>query len=184
MPKSFAFALYFDAALENQILELWNVLARRKITSLLIDSGSRPHMRLSVTTADDLELPKLRTTVESFAAQEGPVAISFSAAGGFFTDETSLFLTPAPTIQLLAFHDRFHELLQVMGVESLDVYQPGNWFPHCSVAQELPRNRLADAFAVFQELKLPLTGHICDVGMVELTPFQEYCAFSLDGDMC
>ncbi|KAJ7546213.1 hypothetical protein O6H91_08G029700 [Diphasiastrum complanatum] len=146
MPKDYAIELYFDAALENQVLKVWNILARRQVSTLLIEIGARPHISLCFPTSTDLDQTKLRTLLESFAAQERPLAVTFTARLG---------------IQLGGF------------------YQPGSWFPNCPVAQELPKDRVGDAFNALRDLKLPLKGHICSIGLVDLSSSNNQFVYDL-----
>eukprot|EP00850_Spirogloea_muscicola_P021392 SM000247S08281 [mRNA] locus=s247:77691:79024:+ [translate_table: standard] len=181
MPKGYAVELYFDAALENQILKTWNVLARKQISTRLIETGARPNISLSVHT--ELQPSKLRTAMENFAQQQQPIAVSLASIGSFAAADGILFFSPAPTTALLTLHEQFMEVLKRLGIQSSGQYTPGMWFPHCMVAQEVPRERVAQAFATLRDFRLPLTGHLCDIGLVEVWPVHEHYSFPLGGDM-
>eukprot|EP00897_Mesotaenium_endlicherianum_P007542 jgi/Mesen1/6816/ME000035S06204 len=180
MSKSYAIELYFDTALENQILKIWNVLARRQISSTLIDIGSRPHITLSVH--EDLDPAKLRTAIENFAQQQQPTVVTLSAVGSFSAPEGVFFLAPTPTTQILTLHDHFQELLKRLSIQADAQYLPGSWFPHCIVAQDVPQDKSIETFSNLQGFKLPLSGHLCDIGLVESRPVKEQYSFPLGGD--
>eukprot|EP00850_Spirogloea_muscicola_P013204 SM000088S23745 [mRNA] locus=s88:531409:532731:+ [translate_table: standard] len=207
MPKGYAVELYFDAALENQILKTWNVLARKQISTRLIETGARPNISLSVHP--ELQPSKLRTAMENFAQQQQPIAVSLASIGSFASADGILFFSPAPTTALLTLHEQFMahdtvtgdvfnalpdiqvllrslgsgEVLKRLGIQSSGQYTPGMWFPHCMVAQEVPRERVAQAFSTLRDFRLPLTGHLCDIGLVEVWPVHEHYSFPLGGDM-
>eukprot|EP00250_Pteridium_aquilinum_P004939 c15115_g1_i1 orf=221-769(+) len=180
MPDGYSVKLYFDPALENQILKIWNVLARRQISTQLIENEDRPHITLF--TAPSLEPSKLYGVIKSFAAKQQPLAVVLSAVGSFATEENVLFLAPTPTVSLLAFHEQFFELLKREGLDIGEFYQPGSWIPHCTVALNVPKGRIADAFSIIRDFKLPLTGHVYDIGLAEFAPVREQFSFALGAE--
>lgn len=180
-PPKYEVHLYFDSALENQILKIWNVLAQRQLSSALIEQGSRPHFCVSVH--DDIEPTKLRTAIENFAQQQRPTAVALAALGSFSSADGALFLAPTPTTALLTIHNHFQELLKRLGVPVTPPYAVGSWFPHCEVARRIPRDKLGDSFALLLGFRLPLGGHLCDIGLVENRPeMREIYVFPLGGD--
>nr|KYP50521.1 hypothetical protein KK1_027677 [Cajanus cajan] len=50
MSQGFIVELYLDPTLENQVLKAWNVLARRQISTHLIEMESQPHITLLSST--------------------------------------------------------------------------------------------------------------------------------------
>ncbi|GLJ28315.1 hypothetical protein SUGI_0556540 [Cryptomeria japonica] len=177
MSQGFAVELYFDPALENQVLKAWNVLARRQISTQLIEIEARPHITLF--SSPILDPSKLQNIIKNFAAKQEPLALTLSAVGSFSTEENVLFLTPTPSLSILTFHSELCDLLKREGIEVSDIYQPDSWVPHCSVAQDVPRNRMAEAFCILRDLKLPISGHIFDIGLVEFSPVRELFSFPL-----
>lgn len=65
------------------------------------------------------------------------------------------------------------------GVEIGEDYSPDSWIPFCSVAQEVPKSRMAEAFSVLRDLKLPVSGYAMDIGLVEFSPVRELFSFPL-----
>jgi 2'-5' RNA ligase len=180
MPDGYAVELYFDPALENQVLKIWNVLARRQISTQLIEIEARPHITLFARSS--LESTKLYSVIKSFAAKQQTLAITLSAVGSFAAEDNVLFLAPTPTIPLLSLHEQFYEVLKKEGLEVAECYQPGGWVPHCTVAANVPKARIADAFSILRDFKLPLTGHVYDMGLVEFSPVREHYSFSMGAE--
>ncbi|XP_010254520.1 PREDICTED: uncharacterized protein LOC104595482 [Nelumbo nucifera] len=177
MAQGYGVELYFDPALENQVLKAWNVLARRQISTQLIEMESRPHITLFSSPA--LDPPKLENVVKTFASKQEPLALSFSSIGSFPNEANILFLAPTPTLSLLQFHSQLCDALKKEGVEISEDYSPDSWVPYCSVAQQVPKNRMAEAFSVLRDLKLPVTGYAMDIGLVEFSPVRELFSFPL-----
>ncbi|XP_054825259.1 uncharacterized protein LOC129322850 [Prosopis cineraria] len=177
MSQGYAIELYFDPALENQVLKAWNVLARRQISTHLIEIESRPHITLFSSPCVDSA--KLESVVKSFAAKREPLPISFSSIGCLPNDNNVLFLSPTPSIWLLQFQSQLFDAMKKEGFEIGEDYRPDSWIPYCAVAQEVPKIRMAEAVCVLRDLKLPVSGYAMDIGLVELSPARELFSFVL-----
>ncbi|CAM8999778.1 unnamed protein product [Rhodiola kirilowii] len=177
MSESYSVELYFDPALENQVLKSWNVLARRQITTQLIQIESRPHITLFSTSSIDPS--KLENILKSFASKHEPLFLTFSSIATSSSDKYVLFLAPTPSMSLLRFHSEMCVLLKKEGVEIGDEFRPNEWLPNCEVAQDVPKSRMAEAFTVLRELKLPVSGYGMDIGLVEVSSVREVFSFML-----
>ena len=177
MSQGYAIELYFDPALENQVLKAWNVLARRQISTQLIEIESRPHITLFSTSS--IEPTKLESVIKAFASKQEPLSLSFSSIGTLSNDNNVLFLAPTPSMSLLQFHSQLCEVMKKEGIEIGEDYRPDSWIPYCAVAQEVPKARMAEAFCVLRDLKLPVTGYAMDIGLVEFSPVRELFSFVL-----
>ncbi|XP_050225783.1 uncharacterized protein LOC126675217 [Mercurialis annua] len=175
--QGFAIELYFDPALENQVLKAWNVLARRQISTQLIEIESRPHITLYSTQF--VEPTKLESIVKSFALKQEPLPLSLSAVGGLPNDKNVLFLAPTPSLSLLQFQSQLCDALKKEGIEISEDYRPDSWIPYCAVAEDVPKARIGEAFCVLRDLKLPVTGYAMDIGLVEFSPVRELFSFVL-----
>lgn len=181
MSQGYAIELYFDPALENQVLKAWNVLARRQISTQLIEIESRPHITLF--SSPTIEPAKLESIIKTFASKQEPLPLSLSTIGSFCNDNNVLFLAPTPSIPLLQFQSQLCEAIKREGIECGDEFRPDSWIPYCPVAQEVPKTRMAEAFCVLRELKLPVTGYAMDIGLVEYSPVRELFSFVLGNNV-
>ncbi|XP_062151324.1 uncharacterized protein LOC133859804 [Alnus glutinosa] len=177
MSQGYAIELYFDPALENQVLKAWNVLARRQISTQLIEIESRPHITLFSSAF--IDPAKLENVVRSFASKQEPLPLSFSSIGSLPSDNNVLFLSPTPSLSLLQFQSQLCDAMRKEGIEIGEEYRQDSWIPYCAVAQEVPRTRMAEAFCVLRDLKLPVTGYAMDIGLVEFSPVRELFSFVL-----
>ncbi|XP_010928574.1 uncharacterized protein [Elaeis guineensis] len=186
----YAVELYFDPALENQVLKAWNVLARRQISTQLIEMAARPH--LTLLSSPSLDPLKLHSALRSLASRLDPLPLSLSSVGAFPSSSSSniaaggggggggvLFLAPTPSSALLHVHSQLCDALKKEGVELPEEFRPDAWVPHCSVAQDVPRSRMAEAFCILRDLKLPVSGYAMDIGVVEFSPVREIFSFPL-----
>ncbi|KAK7271696.1 hypothetical protein RJT34_27809 [Clitoria ternatea] len=177
MSEGFAIELYLDPALENQVLKAWNVIARRQISTSLIEMESRPHITLFSTPF--LEPSKLESIVKTFASKHDPFQLTFSSIGTFSNDNNILFLSPTPSLSLLHFQSQLCDAIRREGIDVPDHYAFNSWIPYCSVAHNVPKPRMAEAFSVLRDLKLPVSGYAIDIGLVEFSPVRELFSFVL-----
>ncbi|GMH13358.1 hypothetical protein Nepgr_015199 [Nepenthes gracilis] len=177
MSQGYAIELYFDPALENQVLKAWNVLARRQISTQLIDIQSRPHITLF--SGSYLDPSKLEPLIKNFAAKQEPLPLSFSSIGSLPNENNILFLSPTPTLSLLQFQSQLCDLMKKEGVEIGDEFRVDSWIPYCPVAQQVPKSRMAEAFGVLRDLKVLVSGYAMDIALVEFPPVRELFSFML-----
>ncbi|XP_073038233.1 uncharacterized protein [Primulina eburnea] len=177
MSQGYSIELYFDPALENQVLKAWNVLARRQISTHLIEIESRPHITLF--SSPFVDIAKLENVLRNFCLKQEPLSLSFSSVGSLPIENNVLFLGATPTLSLLQFHSQLCDSLKKEGIELGAEYRPDTWIPYCSVAEEVPKTRVAEAFTILRELKLPVSGCGMDISLVEHPPVRELFSFSL-----
>ncbi|CAI9277046.1 unnamed protein product [Lactuca saligna] len=122
---------------------------------------------------------KLENIVKGFASKQDPLPLSFGSIGSLPNDNNVLFLAPTPTLPLLQFHFQLCDAMKREGIEIGEEYRPDSWIPFCPVAEEVPKNRMAEAFTVLRDLKLPVTGYAMDIGLVEYSPVRELFSFVL-----
>ncbi|KAL1200355.1 hypothetical protein V5N11_003715 [Cardamine amara subsp. amara] len=177
MSEGYAIELYFDPALENQVLKAWNVFARRQISTKLINTESRPHITLFSTSFFDST--RLESVIKTFVSKQEPISISFSTIGSFSNDNNVLFLSPIPSLSLLQLQSQLCETMKKESVEIPEDYRVDSWVPFCPVALEVPKSRMAEAFSVLRDLKLPVNGYGMEIGLVEFSPVREVFSFPL-----
>ncbi|RCV11509.1 hypothetical protein SETIT_2G191500v2 [Setaria italica] len=195
----YAVELYFDPALENQVLKAWNALARRQLGTRLIDAAARPHLALLHLPAAALPPPgtgaggdpliRLGPSLRALASRLDPLPLALSSlaalpASASSPNDNVLFLAPTPSAALLGLHAQLCELLRKdAGVEVPDAFRPDHWVPRCAVAVDVPRGRMAEAFCVLRELKLlPVSGYGMDIALVEVgAVVRELVSYPLGG---
>ena len=173
----YAVVLYFDKQSENFIQEIWSDLSTNGIPSEIHHVGIRPHITLAIY--DELTCQPCDSELSRFAPQTAHLHLSFTHLGFFTQPERVLFLAPTPTKELLDFHTRIHQLLAQQTKGPWEQYQPGQWVPHCTLALALDQENLEKASAICGSIKLPVTMHATQIGVVEFLPAAEMVHFDL-----
>jgi 2'-5' RNA ligase len=136
----FSVELNFDPAAEARVRALWRELADAGLCTLLPDIGARPH--LSVSVYDTADPDRLRQAVERVARRSRQFELHLKAVGVFPGGGHAVYLVPTVTLDLLRLHQAFHAEAGPLGIAPWPHYLPGSWVPHCTVALEMPAERI------------------------------------------
>jgi hypothetical protein len=141
----------------------------------------RPHVSLGV--CEDLDAARFEPEFMAFAAATPTREVHFASVGLFPNGDAGvLFLAPVVTPDLLEMHDAFHRLFARYAVSPQSYYLPGNWVPHCSLALNIPRDRLAAAVdASSRSAGLPIRGCYESIGLMQYLPAKDVYTSPLSG---
>jgi len=149
--------LRLDAALESQVVDVWEALDAAGVRSLATTSHRRhlPHLSLAVGPS----LNELSS--DAVAGLVPPASVTFSATATFGPEGGVVFLVVQPTAELLEFHAQV--IARCGEVDAL--YRPGSWTPHVTIAYGLPEADLGRAVQAAVRL-LPLSGSYAALDVV------------------
>ena len=164
----FVIELYFDPSTEAGIRDAWKAIDEAGISDSMLESDYRPHVSLGV--CDLLETDSLAQELSTFAASVAPFRLSFSNIGIFSTSEGVVFLGVTVTEELLNIHTAFHEIFKKYAQEQREYYTVGRWVPHCTLAFGLSEHQIAEAVTICQQITLPISTEIKEIGLVEVSP--------------
>lgn len=173
----YAVLLYFDDQTEQSILNLRHALIEQGFPSMLDKVGDRPHISLAGFSTVDCDI--LISLVQEYANDMEPFNVQLGAIGTFPTNENVLFLSPAPTIQLLTYHQEFHQQLSKSKLISSPYYAPTNWIPHCSVEMNIPDEQLPKAIEFCSKIFKPIFGQFQEIGVIEFQPIKHLAKWPL-----
>ncbi len=173
-----AVVLYFDPITETAILQLRQMLRKNGIP--LNRAGEvRPHVSLAVF--DEAEPAGLMSLVKSLAYETSALPVTLNAIGSFPGEEGVIFLGLEPTLPLLNLHHRVYDRLAGMSLNANVHYLPDHWFPHCTLAIELPAQTVPAAIEVGRAAFSALTGQFMDVSLLAFYPIKYLGTFRLIG---
>jgi 2'-5' RNA ligase len=154
--------MYFDEQADAAVRRLWLLLSGAGLPSLATRTHRqhRPHVSLAV--ADSLagaDLTPLR-----FALMSPRPTLRLYVLGTFPGNEGALFLGVQVTAELLAFHADTHAALAGQPIRHWAYYLPGNWIPHCTLAEGLDESEAAQAFGLLAGYR-PITATVTSAGI-------------------
>ena len=154
--------MYFDGQADAAVRRLWQRRADAGLPSLATRTHRRhrPHVSLAVAESlADANLAPLRTLLMSRRPALSLYTLStFPAATG------ALFLGVQVTTELLAFHADVHAALGGQPIQHWAYYLPGNWIPHCALAEGLDTSEAGRAFELLADYR-PITAQVTSAGI-------------------
>jgi 2'-5' RNA ligase len=171
----FGVILYFDDQTETSILNVWKSLAENRLTSSMLTEGIRPHITLAIF--DDLDCRPCENELKKITSKTASPLIQFTHLGLFTYPEPVIFAAPLVTKALLDFHYELHEKLTVDGKDPWELYLPGRWVPHCSLALGYKAEKQSEIFQFCQVLPLPMHVQAVQLGVVSFKPVKDLFNF-------
>jgi 2'-5' RNA ligase len=161
-----AIEMYFDDLADASVRKLWRALADAGLPSLATFTHRRHRPHVSLTVAGSLagaDLTHLRSVLRAHQPTLQPYVLgTFPGSGG------ALFLGVPVTTELLAFHADVHAALAAQPVDHWPHYLPGNWVPHCTLAEGLGKDEASAAFGLVYGYE-PITATIASAGIKDTT---------------
>ncbi|MGG0731207.1 2'-5' RNA ligase family protein [Bacillus paramycoides] len=161
----YAIVAFFDDSTEQYLEEIWRELREHSISNYSIETkDKRPHITLA--SYDYLDKESFMKDMDKFYDSKSKVEIVFSVLGVFFNTGT-LFISPTSSKALLDFHNNHHEYFNTYNIEPNSLYIPGNWIPHCTIANRLSPDKLTEAFTYCSQKIDKLKAQIKKVSLLE-----------------
>jgi 2'-5' RNA ligase len=171
--------LYLDERSSDVIVENWKQQASEDISRFMLEEGYHPHITLGA--CEDISLEQCGEALESFAAGTRPLTLEMPYIGIFPHDKGAVFLGVTMTDRLLAYHKSFHEILGIHGRAVDDIFSPGKWVPHCSMAYHESPEKDLRAIQLYMALKLPMIATCDRLAVIEFPPWKERLVLPLGG---
>jgi hypothetical protein len=166
---TYSIGAFFDIQTETEIRRVWKIMADSGIAEYLYQSDNRPHITLTIF--DDLDLDRTSAMLCNLAGEYTRIPVSFQSIS-IFPNSNAVFLAPLVTPQLVKFQESVHKaLISFANLPDYPYYLPGQWIPHCSIANYMPPENLIPAVQkAIETLSLPITGWITEVGLTSFRP--------------
>ncbi|KAL2347798.1 hypothetical protein Fmac_001798 [Flemingia macrophylla] len=116
----------------------------------------------------------------SMLMKHEPLPLSFSSLTTFPSHpDNLLFFAATPSAALLHLYSYLCDAIRKESVEIADQFAVDSWIPHCAVERHVPKQRIAEAFSVRRELKLPVSRYVVDITLVQFSLVRELFSFAL-----
>ncbi|MEC0238484.1 2'-5' RNA ligase family protein [Paenibacillus dokdonensis] len=134
--------VHFEQEIELVIKKIWRELSELSISSYAEEVINRkPHITLA--SYEDVNVDDFIYSFDNLFDRQPRFHLELSVLGTFIHSGT-LFLTPTPSRVLLDIHAKLHKALGEYQTDS-DLYLPGQWIPHCTIANRLSQDKLLEA---------------------------------------
>jgi len=154
----------FDDELNKKIYNLWQELRDESISTYAFEvSNRKPH--ITIASYRQLDLNSFVQHLDSYLEDKKSIELSFPSLGSFI-GTGALFYAPLVTENLFQFHQKFHTHFQ--GIQDPhSLYNPGQWIPHCTIANRLSTEKLLEAFLYCTTHYQGLKGQIQEIAIID-----------------
>jgi 2'-5' RNA ligase len=168
---------YFDDKTEERIGKYMQYIARRSGNTWMLDAKVPPHMTIAAfhTKREDMIMERLNQEIPKLQAG----MIQCVSVGAFFP--YVLHILPVLNKDLNELSASINEIvLEVPDTKISSYYQPMQWMPHITLAKQLNKQEMQEAFAAMQEQFVPFSGKIIKIGIAKTNPYQELGMWDLN----
>jgi len=176
---NFAVEMFFDAAADERVREVWERIAKAGLPSRLLENGSTPHVSLGVCA--ELDPRAFAEELREFAAGEPRISARLVSVATFANREGVVFFGVVATRDLLDLHARFDAMFDRAARGPWEYYRPGRWVPHCTLTTALDPAQVAAALRVCAETTLPMQVTLAEVAIVENPSVKVHARFPFTG---
>ncbi len=156
----------FDEKTEKEIRKIWRGLKEQSISDYAFQVIDRiPHVTLA--GCSNINESAFMEKMEELYHSQRIIDISFNSIGSFMKSGT-LFLSPVMTEELTMLHRKHHDAFREFDGSSASVYEPDKWVPHCTLANRLPFEKLAEAFRFCSAGIDVLSGAITEISLIKV----------------
>ncbi|WP_270181924.1 2'-5' RNA ligase family protein [Alkalihalobacillus sp. CinArs1] len=156
----------FDKNTEQEIKAIWEELKQNSISFYSEEvKDARPHLTLGHYY--ELDKEAFIEGMKTFYEAKGCFEITFNTIGSFLNYQT-LFLSPTHTKKLLELHSNHHDFFSELSTNANPYYEPDQWIPHCTLANNLSSDKLSEAFNYCMKRIQTIEGRVEEIALIEL----------------
>jgi len=180
MSRNYRVLLRVNSAGAEPIEAIWRQMASLGINDSMVKKSMFAHFSLAIYPD---ECPsELFSLLPGIAQQLQPIEIVLSKIDTFPGPEGVLFLASEANDNLLAASNLFHRETKNI-LEAWDhYYRPGNWVPHCTIANPISPQEITEAIATIPALSAefsPISVTCAALELVEFFPIRRIASYDL-----
>lgn len=162
----YAVIALFDEVTENVIEQVWKELYDRSISTYAYEvEDRRPHITLA--SYKNLDKTEYTPLMDEYYHDTECIEVTFSTIGSFLTSG-ALYYAPTVTQELMTLHYRHHTYFHRFNDHPDSLYLLDQWIPHCTIANRLTPEKLAEAFTYCSQRNGSIRGKINEIALIEL----------------
>jgi 2'-5' RNA ligase len=174
----YAVVLYFDIHSEKVFDEYIKQISQKGVNTYMLDMGIRPHITLAIFK--DIKKCDIHSAFLNFAKENVKFKIRLGSIGIFPTDPGVVYLAPVYKDELALIHNAFYNSFNDVSDEFVQLYLPGSWVPHCTVANRLSKDEILNAVSYLMNSFTPLNAEVVEIGLIECDSIKEICCFEIE----
>lgn len=188
-------SIYFDKQTEKRLQGLINRVAQATGESFMLDNHVPPHITVAaVETKREDELiacmdgligktggcdEGVHHVTNASPKSVGAGELQWVSVGAFFPQV--LYVQPV-------LNEYLHNLSVNISKELAEIeetivspyYQPFGWLPHCTIAKQLSKEQMVEAYQVLQQHFVPMNGRVTKIGVARTNPHRDIKVWELE----
>lgn len=178
---------YFDENTNKILKHLQQKIADRTGNDFMIRNNVMPHLTISAIEARNVDVlipsfekvcrEKLQPLEEKGVVNVNN-AINIVSVGQLFP--RVIYVAPVLNEYMMNLSiSIYNEFTTIPETNISKFYQPYSWMPHITLGKCLDKEQMRQAFAVLQNLFMPIDGQIAKIGLSTVNPYREVLSVEL-----
>ena len=176
---------YFDENTNEILKHLQQKIVDKTGNDFMIRNNVMPHLTISAIEARDVDVlipafekvcrGKLQPLEEKSVANN---TINIVSVGQLFP--RVIYAAPVLNEYMMNLSiSIYNEFTTIPETNISKFYQPYSWMPHITLGKCLDKEQMRQAFAVLQDLFMPIDGWIAKIGLSTVNPYREVMSVEL-----
>lgn len=176
---------YFDENTNKILKYLQQRIADKTGNDFMIRNNVMPHLTISAIEARNVDVliptfekvcrEKLQPLEEKSVANN---TINIVSVGQLFP--RVIYAAPVLNEYMMKLSiSIYNEFATIPETNISKIYQPYSWMPHITLGKCLDKEQMRQAFAVLQDLFMPIDGQITKIGLSTVNPYREVMSVAL-----
>lgn len=163
-------SIYFEEDTEKKLKNMIQNVANETGNTFMLDNHVPPHITVAAveTKYEDALVARMEEMIKQLSCGE----IKFVSTGSF--SSKVIYVQPVLNEYL---HNLsvalLQELSQIEDTIPSPYYQPFSWLPHCTIAKQLTKEQMQQAFAVLQNEFVPMESGVVRIGIAKTNPHRD-----------
>jgi len=163
-------SIYFDESTEKKLRSYIKKVAKATSNTFMLDNHVPPHITVAAveTKQEEMLISKMEELTKKLTCGE----IKIVSVGSFASKV--IYVQPVLNEYLHNLAEETSKALEQME-ETIPspYYQPFSWLPHCTIAKQLSKEQMQQAFAVLQNEFVPMDAKVTRIGIAKTNPHRD-----------
>ena len=169
-------SIYFDETTEKVIRSYMKQIAKYTGNHAMLDGNVPPHITISAFQTDSEA--QARKVFERITGNVSAGELQWVSVGTFLPKV--IYLAPVLNEYLQQLSEiTYIEVMKEEGVSLTGNYRPFAWMPHATLAKQLTREQMKNAFEVMQNQFGPFKSHVTKIGLAKTNPYTDLEIFEI-----
>ena len=169
-------SIYFDEKTNKNLQRLINRVAEKTGNTFMLENQVPPHMTVAAmeTRIEGQAIKALETCIQNL--KQG--SINWVSGGAFFPQV--LYVQPVLNEYLHGLSVELNEAIKTLPETKISpYYQPFGWIAHATIAKQLTKEQMQEAFIILQNQFVPFEGRVVSIGIAKPNPHRDIALWKL-----